>query len=125
MALKPEISLPVALATGAVVYGVYSQFTPSVADIAAAPADDTTIDSSRKRATWTAAAIVAAISLLAKDSTVFVLGGSMVVVMDWHTRHANAINPETGKATSAVASMAPAESTDAGGDSYAAAAYTG
>ena len=125
MALKPEVSLPIALATGAVVYGVYTQFTPTVADISAAPAHDDTIDSSRKRATWTSAAIVAAISLIAKDPTVFVVGGSMVVLLDWHTRHANATNPETGKATTTVASMAPADqAADSGGDSYAA-AYTG
>lgn len=96
--LKPEVSIPVALSVAAVVYGIYSNATPTIADIRSARPNDQTLDSSRKFATWTAAAVVAGVSLIAKDPTIFILGGSMVVVMDWATRHGNMVSPLTGKA---------------------------
>jgi hypothetical protein len=106
--LKPEISVPTAAALGALVYGVYTQATPTIADMRVAKPNDTNIESARKGAAWTAAGIVAAISLITKDPTVFVVGGGMVIVMDWWTRHANAVDPATGKAATAMASpMAP------------------
>lgn len=98
LGLKPEVSLTVGLATAALVYGIYSNATPTIADIRASRPNDATIDASRKFATWTSAAVVAGVSLIAKDPTIFVLGGTMVVVMDWATRHGNAVSPLTGKA---------------------------
>jgi hypothetical protein len=94
--MKPEVSIPVGLATAAVVYGIYSNATPTIADIRVGPAQDQNIDASRKMASWTAAVVVSGISLIAKDPTVFIIGGAMVVALDWWTRHANAINPDTG-----------------------------
>lgn len=98
LGLKPEVSLPVALATAAVVYGIYSNATPTIADIRSVRPNDSTIESSRKFATWTSAAVVAGVSLIAKDPTIFILGGSMVIIMDWATRHGNAVSPLSGKA---------------------------
>lgn len=99
MSLKPEISLGVALATGAVVYAIYTNATPTIADIRSGPPGDETIEASRKSAAWMAAGVVAAISLIARDATVFIVGGAEVVALDWWTRHANQVNPDTGRAT--------------------------
>lgn len=111
MALKAEVSIPVAAATCAMVYGLYSNATPSVADIRVAPAQDQDIDASRKMAAWSAAAVVCGVSLLAKDPTIFVLGGGTILILDWWTRHANAVKPETGKASSLGISEVPVSST--------------
>lgn len=97
--LKPEVSLPVALAVGTMVYAVHSNSTPTIADIRSAPPNDDTIDSSRKMATWTSAAVVSFVSLVARDPNIFIIGGAMVIAMDFYERHANTVNPETGKAT--------------------------
>ncbi len=94
--LKPEVSLPVALGTAALVYSIYQQATPPIVDLRAAPASDPDVDSARRMAAWTAVGIVSGISLLAKDPTVFVVGGGMVVAMDWWTRPADAYSPKTG-----------------------------
>jgi hypothetical protein len=99
VALKPEMSLGVGLATAAVVYGVYQNATPTIADIRAGAPGDEVIDGTRKMAAWTAAAVVAGISLIARDPTVFIVGGTMVVAVDWWHRHANEYNPDTGRAT--------------------------
>jgi hypothetical protein len=97
MALRPEVSLPVALATGTVVYTIYNHGLPGQADIRAhGNVGDSTLDSVRKQNLWTAAAVVAGISLISKDATVFIVGGAMTVGLDWITRANNFTNPLTG-----------------------------
>jgi hypothetical protein len=99
MALKPEASISVGLATAALVYAVYSNATPSITEIRAAKPGDIDVEASRKLAAWTSAGVVGAVSLIAKDPTVFILGGAMVVAVDWWHRHANTVNPMVGKAS--------------------------
>lgn len=95
--LRPEVSLPVALATGAVVYGIYSTSLPTAAEARVTLPGNTSLEAARRAATWKAAAVVAGISLLAADPSIFIIGGAMVAVEDWTHRHANAVNPKTGK----------------------------
>jgi hypothetical protein len=97
--LKPETSILVGLSVGAVVYSVYSNATPTIADIRSAPPNDTNIANSRKQAAFMSAGLVGAISLIAKDPTIFIIGGAIIIGMDWWTRHANAVNPKTGSLT--------------------------
>lgn len=97
MGLKPETSLTVGLATAALVWSIYSRAMPSLADIRVAPQDDPDLDSSRKAAAWTSAGAVAFVSLVAKDPTIFIIGGAMVIAVDWWTRHGNANNPFSGR----------------------------
>lgn len=115
--LKPEVSIPVALATGTLVWAIYSNATPTIADVRVAEPGNTDIESSRKLAAWTSAAAVAGISLIAKDPTPFILGGAMVITLDWWHRHANAVHPATGKASLRMTPM-PAETQQQDGGSY-------
>jgi hypothetical protein len=95
--LKPEASISVGLATAAVVYSIHSNMTPSLTDVRAAEVGDRDVESSERAASWTAAGVVAGISLIAKDPTVFVIGGAMVIAMSWFTRHANEVDPRAGR----------------------------
>lgn len=116
MSLKPEVSLGVALATAAVVYGIYQNATPTIADIRSLDAQNKDIDASERQATWTAAGTVGAISLIAKDPTVFTVGGLMVIAMAWAHRHANLVDSVTGMAVPglpATRSTAPETQADA------------
>lgn len=99
MNLKPEVSLGVGLATAAVVGGVYVNALPTLAEVRISKPQDQDLEAARKVAAWTSAAIVGGISLLAKDPTVFIVGGAMVIITDWWYRHANVVNPMWGKAT--------------------------
>lgn len=99
MALKPEVSLTVAAATGALVYGIFMTELPPAADVHAAPPHNPFAGRSINVAGWTAAAAVAGISLLAKDPTVFVVGGSFAAFLTWRMKHANMTNPGTGEVT--------------------------
>jgi hypothetical protein len=110
--LKPEVSLGVALATGALVYGIFQTGMPSLTDVRVGPAQDGHINASRMSSTWTAAGIVAGVSLIAKDPTVFVIGGAMVIALDWWYRHANATNPLTGLVSTPSIGAAPMPSGD-------------
>jgi hypothetical protein len=96
--LKPEASLMVGLATATLVYGIYSQGLPSIADERLNDPNNDDLATAEKGAAWTSAVAVAGISLIAKDATVFVLGGSMIVALAWWHRHANTVNPEFGTA---------------------------
>jgi hypothetical protein len=102
MAPKPETSLTIGLATAAMVVGIYQYSMPGIADVRSAGQNDPTIASTEKSATWIAAAVVSGVSLLAKDPTVFILGGAVTMALAWHYRHANAVNPKTGKASQAM-----------------------
>jgi predicted NBD/HSP70 family sugar kinase len=99
MALKPSESVMGGLAVGSVVYAIYSNATPPITDIRASAPNDDHIAASRKQAAIMSAGIVGAISLIAKDATIFIIGGGIIIAMDWWTRHANATNPKTGKIT--------------------------
>lgn len=98
MPLKPEVSIMTGLTVGALVFTIYSRALPADVDMRVSPPNDGDLDSSRRKAAMTAGAAVAGISLIAKDATVFIIGGAMVVAVDWWARHANAVNPELGKA---------------------------
>lgn len=87
MALKPEFSVMGGLAVGAIVFAIHSQATPSQADIAALPAGTPDIDDAERKATIMSAGVVAGVSLIAGDPTIFVIGSAMTIAMALWTRH--------------------------------------
>jgi hypothetical protein len=98
--LKPEGSLMAGLATAAMVYGTYTFSLPNGAAMHATDPQDLNIEAGRRKAAIQSAAVVGVVSLLAKDKTIFVLGGLMLIALDWHARIANAASPQTGKVVS-------------------------
>lgn len=88
MALKPEASLGTSLAVCAVVYAIHSNATPTLADMQALPAGNADVDAAERKATWLSAGVVAGVSLLAKDPTIFVIGSAATIGLAWMTRHA-------------------------------------
>lgn len=105
--LKPEISIPVALATGAVVVGVYQAMTPTSADQKTVPPGSRGADflaGSEKTAFAVSVGVVAAISLIARDPVPFWVGGGMAVALSWIHRHAREVDPSTGKLSGAPTS---------------------
>lgn len=108
--LKPEISLPVALATTGTVYGIYQLALPSLADARSVEAGNNDLRSAENQALWVSVAVCGAVSLIAGDPTPFVLGGLTAVALSWLHRHARAIDPASGKpAGLAPATFAPVE----------------
>ncbi|HLK00469.1 MAG TPA: hypothetical protein VKU39_11250 [Streptosporangiaceae bacterium] len=95
--LKPEGSLVAGIATGALVYGIYQMNLGNLATVHATPSGDGNARAARKKAAIESVAAVAAISLLARDVNIFILGGAITVLLDWHARHAVEAHPETGQ----------------------------
>jgi hypothetical protein len=96
------------VATATLVYGIYVNALPSVADIRAGDVGNADIAGSEKLAAWASAGTVAAISLIAKDPTIFIIGGATMLLLSWAHRHANLVNPLTGKASAAMGQDATA-----------------
>jgi hypothetical protein len=94
--LEPQGSVVSGIATAILVYAIYDQALPDAATMHATDANDINIEAGRKKATWTSAGILAAITLLTKDVNIFILGGVTLFALDFHARHANASNPQTG-----------------------------
>jgi hypothetical protein len=103
MALKPQESLATGAALAFGIIALYDHFMPNIADQKAAPANLNVLDKARFHATIVACAIVGGVSVLAKDPTIFVIGGTTVVALDFAHRHANAVNPATQQVAPASA----------------------
>lgn len=96
--LKPEASIGTGLAVAGVVYAIHSNFTPSIADMQGLPAGNADTDAAERKATWLSAGVVAGISLIAKDPTIFVIGTVATVGLAWFSRHATWTDSKAGPA---------------------------
>lgn len=94
--LKPEASIGTALAVSAVVYAIHSNFTPSMADMQSLPAGNADTDAAERKATWLSAGVVAGVSLIARDPTIFVLGSAVTIALAWFSRHATWTESKAG-----------------------------
>lgn len=98
--MKPEISIPVALATGAVVVGVFQAMSPSMADVRTVQPGsrgDDMLAGSEKNALIMSVAVCGGISLIARDPIPFVVGGLLAVGLAWSHRYARQVDPSTGR----------------------------
>lgn len=97
---RPEISIPVALATAAMTYAIYDLASPPHADVrVVTPGSkgDGMLARSERTALLTATGVAAAVSLIARDPLPFVLGAGFAVVLSWLHRTARVTDPNTGK----------------------------
>jgi hypothetical protein len=106
--LKPEGSLTLGVATAAMVFGTYSLSLPSTATVSATAPNDSNLESSRKKAALISSIVVAGVALIARDKTIFVLGGTVLIALDWHARHAIMAHPETGEVVNPTTAYTPA-----------------
>jgi hypothetical protein len=109
--LKPEGSVVAGIATAALVVTIYQMNVGVLAQVHMTPAHDSNVGAARKKAAIQSVAAVSAISLLTKDATIFILGGGIVFLLDWHVRHANAAAPDTGEMVANAGYGAPSDYT--------------
>jgi hypothetical protein len=95
----PEASIGTGLAVGVVAYSVFQAHLPSVADVRTVEPGNGDVHAGLKSSAWQAAGATAAISLIARDATVFIIGGAITTALAWSYLHANAVNPATGRAS--------------------------
>lgn len=85
--LRPEMALGGGLATAGLAVALYSRALPSNADLEVGESGDVDAEAARKQALWTSVAVVSGISLIAKDPTVFVTGGLVILALEWNARY--------------------------------------
>jgi hypothetical protein len=95
--LKPEGSVMASLATVGVVFAAYQLSIGDVSNAYASDANHPALASSRKKAGYTALALVSGLTLITRDGNVAVLGFGAIVAMEVHYRHAIMSSPETGR----------------------------
>src|ERR1044072_4836742 len=95
--LKPEGSIVAGIATVGAVYGIYQLNVGPVSQAQATTANHPVLESSRKKAGYTAFIFVAALTLIARDANIGILGGGTIIAMELAYRHGIMANPESGK----------------------------
>ena len=96
--MRRENAATVGLLEALGVYAIYNLHMPASADLRGAPAHNTDAESSRKQAAWESGALLLAVAAITKDMNAFIIGGIALVAIDMSYKHANAVNPATGKA---------------------------
>src|SRR5687767_7548407 len=98
--MKPDVSIPVALATGAVVVGVFQAMTPTNADqrtVSPGTRGTDILAGSERSAFFVSVGLVGGISLIAKDPVPFWVGGLVAVALAWTHRYAREVDPVSGR----------------------------
>lgn len=114
MALKPEVSLGMALASLAVTGAIFSTALPSNADVRTLDSGNADIQKAERTATWMAAGAVGGISLLAKDPTILIVGWSGVIAMAWWYRHSDSVDAMTQSAVGYASKLSDVGNTPSG-----------
>lgn len=97
--LKPSESTVASLATVGFVIAIYQMNVGNTAQVHASDANHPVLETSRKKAGYSALAGVAALTLLTKDANIGILGGGAIIAMELTTRHAIMAHPVTGQLT--------------------------
>ena|SRR5450755_914842 len=105
--LSGENSIIASLSTVALVVGIYSMKVGPISDLHATPAMDGNSQAAVKKAGVEAVVVVAAVTLLAKDPNIAILGGAAIIAEELMCRHALMADPASGQINVAPAAYQP------------------
>jgi hypothetical protein len=94
--LKPEGSIIGGVAVAGSVWAIYNMNVGPVSTAHASDANHSALESSRKKSGYTAFIFVSAITLIAKDVNIGILGFASIIAMELNYRHAIMVSPTTG-----------------------------
>ena len=69
----------------------------NIADIRLAEPFDADMESAERRALFASLAFTGIVAVLTRSKEVFIIGGAVILFEDFTIKHANAVNPDTGK----------------------------
>jgi hypothetical protein len=87
--LRPESELVIGVGVAAVVYSIFSNNAPNLADVRADGAGNVNTYKTTNSAALTATGIVGGLAVLAKSPTVLIIGGTMILIETWKLHFAN------------------------------------
>jgi hypothetical protein len=85
------------IAVAGTVYAIYNMNVGNVSQAHATEANHPALESSRKKAGYTSFILVSALTVLAKDMNIGILGYGSIIAMELAYKHAIMANPATGK----------------------------
>ncbi len=94
--LKPEGSIVAGIAVMGAVYATYQLNVGTTSQAHATDANHPVLETSRKKAGYTALVLVAGIGLVAKDANIIILGSATIIAMELTYRHSIMAHPMTG-----------------------------
>ena len=106
--LSGENSVIVSLAVAALVFATYSQSVGPVSDVHATDANDINMKAAIKKAGWASVGVVAALTVLAQDANIAILGGATIIAEELSYRHALMASPSNGQIEVTPSSYLPA-----------------
>lgn len=95
--LKPDASVAAGAATIGAVVAIYQLNVGTVAGAQATDANHPALEMSRRKAGYTALALVSSLTLITKDANVGILGGATIIAMELSYRHSIMAHPVSGK----------------------------
>lgn len=93
--------LIVAAVVGAADVLIFQHFVPHMADVRRAEPMNTDIEKAERQGLFIATTFTLLVAGLYRSAEVFAVGGAVILGLDFATKHANAVNPQTGKVESA------------------------
>lgn len=97
--LRRESAPVVGLLEAIAVYALYSHAIPgSVADVRSVSPDNSDIESARKHAAIESTVLLGVVFCITRDFNAFIIGGIATILVDMSFKHANMVNPATGRA---------------------------
>jgi len=76
---------------------IWRHFVPAVADVRTAQPFNTDLESAERTALAVGTLFTLIVAGFAKSAEVFAVGGVVLIALDFATKHANTVNPDTGK----------------------------
>jgi hypothetical protein len=95
MAMKNGITAGILV--GAVDVLIFQHFVPTHADVRRADPYNVDLENSERKALYAATVFTLLVAGLAKSAEVFAIGGLTIIAIDFTLKHANAVNPNSGK----------------------------
>jgi hypothetical protein len=95
MPIRNEMT--VGILTGVVDALIWTHFMPSIADIKEVPQFNGNIESTERTALLICTGFTLLTAGFARSAKVFAIGGVVILGLDFATKHANTVNPQTGK----------------------------
>ena len=105
MPINPQNATTAGVMVGIVDVLIWRHFVPNMSDVRTAQPFNTDIESAERTALLVGTIFTLVVAGFARSAEVFAVGGLVLVALDFATKHANAVHPDTGK----MAGMGPGD----------------
>lgn len=96
--LRRESAPVVGLLEAIAVYALYSHALPTLGDVRGVSPDNSDVESARKHAAIESTVLLGVVFAITRDFNAFIIGGVATILVDMSFKHANMVNPATGRA---------------------------